>query len=94
MRLRWTRRAASDLDGIETDIEVDDPQAAVRMVLRILDAAERLVDHPYLGRSGRVPGTRELVIAGSPYIVAYRIGSGSLEILRVLHAAMRWPDSL
>ncbi|WP_366929814.1 type II toxin-antitoxin system RelE/ParE family toxin [uncultured Thiodictyon sp.] len=92
MRIRWTRRAARDLDGIEAYIEVDDRQAAVRAVLRIMDAVEHLADHPYLGRSGRVADTRELVVPSTPYIVAYRLTADALEILRVLHCAMRWPD--
>lgn len=80
------------LDGIEADIEVDDPQAAVRTVLRIMDAVEHLAEHPYLGRAGRVADTRELVAPSTPYIVAYRLDADALEILRVLHCAMRWPD--
>ena len=93
MRIRWTRRAALDLDGIEAYIEADDPQAAVRTVLRVMDAAEQLADHSYLGRAGRVSGTRELVVPSTPYIVAYRLNAEGLDILRVLHGAMRWPDS-
>lgn len=59
MRIRWTRRAARDLDGIEAWVETDDPLAAARLVLRIMDGVEHLADHPRLGRPGRVPDTRE-----------------------------------
>ncbi len=44
-----------------------------------------------MGRAGRVPGTRELVISGTPYIVPYRVRGGAVEVLRVFHAARRWP---
>jgi toxin ParE1/3/4 len=44
-----------------------------------------------MGRPGRVSGTRELVIPGTPYIVPYRVRGGKLEILRILHATQRWP---
>jgi len=92
LRIRWTERATRDLDAIEAYIETDDPAAAVRVILRILGAVEHLADHPHLGHPGRVEGTRELVIAQLPYIVPYRVRGNVLEILRVLHAAMRWPE--
>jgi len=41
---------------------------------------------------GRVPGTRELVVTGTPYIVAYRVRDETVEILRVFHAARKWPE--
>jgi toxin ParE1/3/4 len=63
-------------------------------VLRILHTVERVLpDNPHMRRPGRVPGTRELVIAQTPYIVPYRVQCGSIQILRVYHGARRWPDS-
>src|SRR5437764_1785820 len=47
----------------------DKPAAAPRVIERIRTAVERLQEFPFLGRPGRVEGTRELVIAGTPYIV-------------------------
>jgi len=35
-----------------------------------------------------------LVVSGTPYIVPYRVRGEVLEVLRVLHGAMRWPDVL
>ena len=94
MRIRWTRTAIRNLEAIQAFIETDDPAAAARTALRIITSVENLAQHPHLGRSGRVPGTRELVIASLPYLVAYRVRGNVLEILRVLHAAMRWPEKL
>jgi toxin ParE1/3/4 len=53
-----------------------------------------LADNPHMGRPGRVPGTRELVVTRTPYIVPYRVRGDTLEILRVYHGARRWPDTL
>ena len=92
MRIRWTRRADCDLDAVAEYLENDDPDAAAGVVLRIVGTVEHLADHPHLGRPGRIPDTRELVVSGTPYIVPYRVRGGVLEILRVLHGAMRWPD--
>ena len=47
-----------------------------------------------MGRAGRVRGTRELAIDGTPYIVAYRIKGNVVEVLRVIHGAQRWPRRL
>jgi toxin ParE1/3/4 len=43
--------------------------------------------------SGRVRGTRQLIVVGTPYVVVYRIEPASVVILRVLHGAQRWPPS-
>ena len=52
----------------------------------------RLAEHPRSGRPGRVKGTRELVVSGTRYIVAYRVAGEVVMILRVLHGAQQWPQ--
>jgi len=47
---------------------------------------------PAMGRAGRVAGTRELVVAETPYIIPYRVRGDAVEILRVFHAAREWPE--
>nr|WP_281175963.1 type II toxin-antitoxin system RelE/ParE family toxin [Edaphobacter aggregans] len=58
---------------------------------RIRNQIKELVRFPEIGRPGRVEGTRELVIRRTPYIVAYRITRGTVQILRILHDARLWP---
>ena len=95
MRLRWTRLAERDLDQIGNYIGQDNPAAAARVVLELIDQAQTLLpEHPAIGRPGRVLGTRELVIGNLPYIVAYRVRGRDVEILRVLHTARAWPTDL
>ena len=92
--LVWSREAVDDLASLRAAIAEDSPKAAQRMALRIVAAVESIVpDNPLAGRPGRVPGTRELVIAGTPYIVPYRLRDGETQILRVFHGARRWPQS-
>jgi addiction module RelE/StbE family toxin len=94
MRLRWLKASVADLDEIFDYVAEDDVQAAARVLERIERAVNALKRHPELGRSGRVAGTREFVVAGLPYLVVYRISpSHKIEILAVRHAARRWPHS-
>jgi len=92
MRIKWLRTAVHNLDEQISFIAEDNPQAAARASARIHAAVERLKDFPELGRSGRVPSTRELIVSGTRWIVIYRVGD-SIEILRVLHSAQRWPPA-
>ncbi|CAK7262210.1 type II toxin-antitoxin system RelE/ParE family toxin [Shinella sp. YE25] len=61
---------------------------------RIAVAARRLCDFPESGRTGRVAGTRELVVTGTPYLAAYLVSGETVRILRVLHGAQQWPEEL
>lgn len=92
MHIQWTKGAKQNLKQIEEYIAQDSPNSAIDTVLKIINSAERLADHPAMGRVGRIFNTRELVISNTPYIVAYRVKEGHIQILRVLHAAMRWPN--
>jgi plasmid stabilization system protein ParE len=84
----------ANLDAEAAYIASDSPAAAARVVRRITISVARLRNYPAMGRPGRVPGTRELVVSGTPYIVPYRVRGDAVEILRVFHAARRWPKHL
>ena len=94
MNIIWSPEAIQDLMSLRAYIAEEGPAGARRIVLRILHDVEHLLpDNPHMGRPGRVPGTRELVIPRTPYIVPYRVQRDTIEVLRVYHAARRWPDS-
>jgi len=94
MNIIWSPEAIQDLIALRAYIAADDPAAARRVVLRIVHDVEQLLpDNPQMGRPGRVPGTRELVIPKTPYLVPYRLQRGTVQILRVYHGARRWPDN-
>jgi len=90
--VRWLTLALDDLDHIVEFVARDKPSAAKRIAEALWKAGQRLVEHPAMGRPGRVTGTREWVIPGTPYIMAYRVRDDVIEILRVLHSAMDWPS--
>lgn len=91
MRLRWTTPAAQDLYNIALHIQQDNPAAADKVAQTLYDGCDSLENFPRRGRKGRMEGTRELVFAGLPYIVVYRIQDQDLEILRIYHGAQDWP---
>lgn len=94
MTIKWLDSAIDHLEGIAEYIAEHDPQVARRVIRTIRDAVQHLTAYPEMGRAGRVEGTRELVVTGTPYVIAYRVRARRLEILCVLHAARRWPDRL
>ena len=95
MELNWTEFAIADLDKIEVYISAQgSPAAAIDQVLRVIEVAEKvLLEHSSAGRSGRVKGTRELVITGTPFVIIYRLKMqlSQVQVLRVLHYARQWP---
>lgn len=93
MRLKWTRAASQDLESVERYISLDNPDVAIDTVLEIIRRVETLAEHPGMGRPGRVEGTRELVLGSLPYLVPYLHQSDTIIILRVLHGAMKGPES-
>jgi len=96
MPIRWTELAVSDLTGIcdytQAKFGVD---AAERAARRIHESLDRLREFPHLGRPGRRVGTRELVIAGLPFLAVYRMresgNESTIEINRILRGAQQWP---
>jgi plasmid stabilization system protein ParE len=74
-------------------IAARNPEAARRMVARIQEATSYLRQTPRIGRLGRVAETRELFIAGTPYIVVYLIEGSEIQIVAVIHVRQQWPDS-
>ena len=93
MKPVWSAEAIDDLIALRAYIADVDNAAAQRIALRIIDTVEKLLsENADIGRPGRVPGTRELVIAKTPFIVPYRLQGETLQILRVLHGARRWAE--
>ena len=87
-------RAAKHLEMLHRYIAEENASAADALIDHVIEAAERLAVFPQLGRAGRVPNTRELIIAGTRIILAYRVHKNDVQVLAVLHASRRWPDTL
>ena len=94
MTIVWSPRAIEHLAHLREYIARDNPKAANRIAGALLESVERLAELPNLGRPGRVAGTRELVVSGTPYLIPYRLRADRLEVIAVFHARQKWPKQL
>ena len=88
MNIQWSPEAIEDLNSLRAFIFQDKLYAAQTVALHILQNIEQLLpDNPYMGRPGRVHGTRELVIPSTPFVVPYRLRGDTIQILRACQGA-------
>ena len=92
LEVAWLRKALLNLDEEAAYIALDNPRAAQQVIARITHAVELLRHQPGLGRPGRVPGTRELPVANTHYLIPYRVRARRIEILRVFHTSRKPPS--
>jgi toxin ParE1/3/4 len=93
MKVVWTRRASRHLRAAyDYWARENSEDSADTMLDRIFSAVELLERFPEAGRPGRLAGTRELVIVPTPFLIAYRVRRGKIEIVSLLHGARKWPD--
>ena len=91
MRVEWLPEADQDLTHQLDYIAERNPGVAVEMGDAVHAAVARLKEFPESGRPGRVAGTRELVITGTPFIVFYRIEPKAVVVMHLLHVRRKWP---
>ena len=91
MMIYWNQLAYDDSLNIADYIDIEITSAALAICEEIHNQIAMLADYPNMGRTGRVIGTRELVINRTAYIAVYRVSEQSVTILRILHGALMWP---
>ncbi|QGG24816.1 type II toxin-antitoxin system RelE/ParE family toxin [Klebsiella variicola] len=91
MEIKWLRKAIANLEAEFRYIAEDDPQAAERFVNEVWRLTQLLKEQPAMGREGRVPETRELILHNYPYIIPYRVRNKTIQILRVFHTHQKTP---
>ncbi len=92
MKVRWVAAAKQDRHDIATYIRKDNPRAAARMDQLFSDAVARLSAYPMIGRSGKIPGTRELIPHES-YRLVYEVEGETIWILALVHTARQLPPT-
>lgn len=91
--IEWTEQATRQLDQAHDYSALSNSkEVADRITMQIVNSVQQLATFPMSGRSGRVPGTRELVISHTPFIAAYAIDQDRIVILAVYHGAQQWPE--
>ncbi|MBM3761602.1 MAG: type II toxin-antitoxin system RelE/ParE family toxin [Acidobacteria bacterium] len=93
MKIVWTDQALANLISIREYIAEGSEQNAIVVSERILECVRPLATQPEIGRRGEVPGTRQLVVPRTPYVIVYRIREGGLRLLAVLHGRQQGPES-
>ena len=92
MKVIWTELALQHVGELWQFVAAENLRLADDLIDRIVVAVDRLENYPHSGRTGRIPDTRELVVPGTPFLVAYRVGT-AIQVLAVLHGARQWPDA-
>ncbi len=82
------------MDGIADSLSGEQPSVMETQIQLIRQAARTLQTFPKRGRPGRISGTRELVVSGTPYFLVYAMQEQLVEVLAVIHGARRWLKSL
>ncbi len=91
MRIRWTPLAAADMHSISEYLKEHHPPYRQPTLRKLYEKIRGLKDTPYLGRPGRVEGTREILFPPMTYVAVYRVQQQSFEIWRIYHTSQNRP---
>jgi addiction module RelE/StbE family toxin len=91
VKVRWTTPALREFAAAGERFATRDPRAAEAMLDAIAEQVESLAEYPYRGRPGRVDSTRDLVVAGTPFVVVYQVRIDVIAIVAFLHGRRDWP---
>lgn len=91
-KLRWSRRAQSDLESIGDYIAADNPAAAASWVSKLLACAAHAEKQPYAGRivpEFKIAVLREVLLRR--YRVVYRICGEVVQVITIFEGRRRFP---
>jgi toxin ParE1/3/4 len=82
-----SQEADEDLDDIHDFIARDDPEQAVRFLLKILELLSLLANNPAMGSSRQDIQKEMRAFPHDSYVIYYIPDEVGVEIIRVLHSA-------
>ncbi len=91
MNVKWLKSALLSRRKLISYIETRNIWVAIDLDDAITRTIVFLAEHPLAGRVGRMNASREFAVAGTPYLVVYRVAADSIVIIRILHGARKWP---
>lgn len=90
---KWLKKALTDLDSSLSYVaENQGEEAAKALAKKLFDAVDSIVQKPTSGRGGRFPGTRELSVSGTKYIIPFRVKGTDVQIMRIFHTSRKPPN--
>jgi toxin ParE1/3/4 len=89
VRLRYTLRAAAELDEVLVYIEARSPQGARRVQARIQVIINLLLQHPHAGQLTSKSRLRRMIVSPYPYLIFYQATEDEI----VIHGVRR-PSSM
>ena len=89
MKLRYTRRAAAELQEVLAYLEERSPLGAHHVQARIQAVVDLLLRHPRAGQLTSNRRLRRLVVSPYPYLLFYEATEDRIVIHGVRHAARR-----
>ena len=89
-RVVWSSRANKSFREIVEYIAADNPYAADRVAVRIVEAVSHLGTMP-AGRPGRVKGSYEKLVIGLPYFLVFRMNEQRIVVSDIVHTSRKWP---
>ena len=90
MRIFWSGPAKRQRKSIALYIAERDVSAALDILELFTKSARQISQFPYVGRLGRVEGTREFVVHPH-YLLVYEVLDNKINILSVLHTSQQYP---
>ena len=89
MKIRYTKRAYSDLQQILDYLRTRSPKGAANVLTRFEAALEILAEQPLMGHATDVGNVRVLFVGRYPYKIFYRLSGNDVEIVHIRHTARR-----
>ena len=93
IEIRWTNRALRQLSDAYDYLQERSEQGRLAVKHRVVIALTALESYPEIGREGRVIGTYELFVTGTPFILVYRLKRNRIEVIAFLHSSRKWPSA-
>jgi len=85
--IRWLPKAQESLETELRRIAKENEAAAQCIAVVIKSHTKTREQFLEFGRPGRIPGTQEMVVAGLPYLLPFRMRDDVVEVLRFFHVS-------